>query len=386
VRAVLFSNEMLGLGHLRRSLALASALVSADDEATALVITGSHGLGAMSIHSRVDVMKLPTAPVTADSEWRATDLNAPASLALEPAAISELRAQLSLAAVREFRPDTVLVDVAPLGRDGDLRPALEWLRAEGQSTVALGLWEVADAADRRRWTPELIDAVAELYDIVVVYGDASAQDERVARLREAGIPVATTGVIGPPRVQVRPTDLTPGYLLVTVGGGVDGYALLDATLAAIRAQSLPIPAVLVAGPLMPAPEFAELQRAAMDLDVQLHRVRTDMHALIAGAQAVVSMAGYSTVAELLTSGKPALLVPRAFPRDEQLLRARRWAAAGRVDLLEPDALTPTSLRQAIGHLLERPNSPAQPLTGAQDTVRLLAEASRRRLAELPLAH
>jgi len=35
VRSVLFCNEMLGLGHLRLSLALAGALVEQDDRATA---------------------------------------------------------------------------------------------------------------------------------------------------------------------------------------------------------------------------------------------------------------------------------------------------------------------------------------------------------------
>ena len=385
MRAVLFTNEILGLGHLRRSLALASALVASDEEATALVVTGSHGLGAMPIPPRVDVMKLPTAPVTPESEWRATELAPPASLAIEPKAISQLRAQLSLAAVREVRPDAVLVDVAPLGRDDDLRPALEWLRAEGQATVALGLWEVADGADRRRWTPELIDAVRELYDMVIVYGEASAEDARVVRLGEAGIPVLTTGVVGSPAAEARPTD-HGDYLLVTAGGGVDGYPLLDTTLAAIRAEPLPIPVLLVAGPLMATSEFVKLQRSAAGLDVQVHRVRTDMQALIAGARGVVSMAGYSTVAELLASGKPALLIPRAFPRDEQLLRARRWAVAGRVDLLEPDSLTPAALRRAIDRLLAQRPSPAQPLTGAQDTARVLAEASEQRLVELPLAH
>src|SRR2546421_4098527 len=41
VRSVLFCNEMLGLGHLRLSLAVAGALVEQDDRSSALVVTGS---------------------------------------------------------------------------------------------------------------------------------------------------------------------------------------------------------------------------------------------------------------------------------------------------------------------------------------------------------
>jgi predicted glycosyltransferase len=378
VRAVLFSNEMLGLGHVRRSLVLASAFASSHEHGTALVVTGSHAVGAMEIPTGVDVLKLPTAHVDPACPWRGSTLRPPATLAIAPRAIHELRAELSLAAVRALRPDTVVVDFSPLGREDDLRPTLEWLRAEGECTTALGLWEVNDDHDQRRWIPELVADVRRLYDLVLIYGQPSSDDARVEQLRAAGIPVAATPVIGQAPAQEGPGDLGAGYLLVTAGGGVDGYPLLDTALAAIRHQPLPIPTVLVAGPMMALSQVAALTDKAADLDVHVHRVRTDMDAVIAGARAVVSMAGYCTVAEVLASGKPALLVPRAFPRDEQLRRARRWAATGRLDLLEPDELAPATLRAALERLLQRQARPPEPSNGADFTVGLLAEAAERR--------
>ena len=61
-----------------------------------------------------------------------------------------------------------------------------------------------------------------------------------------------------------------------------------------------------------------------------------MEELIAGAKAVVAMGGYNTYCEILSFDKPALIVPRVEPREEQLIRARarsrtrpdRHAAAG----------------------------------------------------------
>jgi predicted glycosyltransferase len=376
VRSLLFCNEMMGLGHLRRGLVVASSLVSSHEDSTALVITGSHALGAMQVPAGVDVMKLPTAAVDAQSAWLASTVRPPARLAIASGDIQELRAQLSLAAVRSFQPDVVLVDYSPLGRDGDLIPALEWLRAENECTTALGLWEVSDRHDQSQWTPERIAAVRGLYDLVIIYGEPSSDDVRVGLLRAAGIPVETTGVIGAAPVARGAEDLGVGYLLVTAGGGADGYPLLHTALAAIRERPLPVPAVLVAGPLMPREQFAELIRTARGLDARVYRVRTDMDAVIAGARAVVSMAGYNTVAELLGSGKPALLVPRTFPRDEQLRRARRWATTGRLDLLEPDGLTPGQLREALGRLLAQPPHPPEELSGAVDIVRLLSEANQ----------
>jgi predicted glycosyltransferase len=380
VRAVIFCNEMLGLGHLRRALVLASELADAHDDGTALVVTGSHALGVMRIPPRVDVLKLPTAAVTGESKWSVSGLHPPTTLSMTPRAIHELRAQVSLAAVREFRPDVVLVDYAPLGREGDLRQALQWLRAESRATVTLGLWEVADGPDQQRWTRQLIADVKALYDLVMIYGEPTVDDVRVERLRAAGVPVRMTGMIGPAPAPSPPSDLEPGYLLITAGGGVDGYALLDTAIEAVRLRPLPMPAVLVTGPMMDPAQVVALKDAAIGLDAQVHRLRTDMDAVLSGARATVSMAGYATVAEVVASGKPALLVPRAFPRDEQLRRARRLATAGLVELLEPDALDPAILRNAFDRLLERPARAPQRPIGAATAVSLLLELSRRRVA------
>jgi predicted glycosyltransferase len=166
-------------------------------------------------------------------------------------------------------------------------------------------------------------------------------------------------------------------LLATAGGGIDGFALLDAVIGAIRLRPLTLPAVLVTGPMMPADQVDCLRSAGAGLDVRIERFRPDMDEVLAGARAVVSMAGYCTVAEILSSGKPALLVPRAVPREEQLNRARRLAAAGRVEMLDPRAADPTELREAIDRLLDRPTVAQESPTGAADAAAILARGPRR---------
>src|SRR5947209_6763044 len=125
---------------------------------------------------------------------------------------------------------------------------------------------------------------------------------------------------------------------------------------------------------MPSEQVASLRERARGLDVRVESSRYDMDAMLAGARAVVAMAGYCTVAEILASGKPALLVPRSFPREEQLNRARLWSRSGHVEMLEPQELSPVRLGKEIERLLHRPVLPARPLTGADDAVRILTEA------------
>jgi predicted glycosyltransferase len=76
--------------------------------------------------------------------------------------------------------------------------------------------------------------------------------------------------------------------------------------------------------------------------------------LIFDAKAVVSMGGYNTFCEILSFDKPALIVPRTIPREEQLLRAQRAAELDMVDMLLPDdADDPMKMAKALLTLLAR---------------------------------
>lgn len=364
---------MLGLGHLRLSLTLAQALVAPRDDFTALVVTGSPAFGGMRVPERVDVLKLPTLPVGAYSPWNTTELRPPTHLAMSPDEVLKLRSQLSLAAVTELRPSLAVVDYRPLGRHNELRPALDRLRREGDCTIALGLWDVDDAAAqlRRDWPEEVFAEVRELYDLALVYGPSSPADVRIDGLRAAGVPVHHTDLVAAPAAAQGPADLPEPYLLATTGGGVDGFELLDAVVRALRLGPPGLPALLVTGPMMAGGQVDRLRASAAGLDVRIERFRPDMDAVLAGARAVVSMAGYNAVAEVLASGKPALLVPRTSPREEQLNRARKLAAAGRVEMLDPSALEPALLSRVIQSLLDRAPVARKTPTGARDAARIL---------------
>jgi predicted glycosyltransferase len=69
----------------------------------------------------------------------------------------------------------------------------------------------------------------------------------------------------------------------------------------------------------------------------------DLAKRYAAADVVVSLAGYNTVCELLSFAHRAILVPRAEPVQEQLIRARLLAAKGYFDLIEPEDLKPDIL-------------------------------------------
>ncbi len=149
------------------------------------------------------------------------------------------------------------------------------------------------------------------------------------------------------------------------------------------------PLLLVLGPLMPTEERERIRaRAKAFPQASVIEFDNRMEALIDGAKAIVSMGGYNTFCEILSFDKRALLVPRVRPREEQLIRARRAADLGIIDMLEPtEAADPAKLAAALRRVYTRPRpseiEPALELDGLSAICDLvdnwLARDSQRRL-------
>jgi predicted glycosyltransferase len=138
-------------------------------------------------------------------------------------------------------------------------------------------------------------------------------------------------------------------VLGTAGGGGDGFELMRAYAQALKLwPASSVYSVIVLGPLMP-PQQSEAFQAALgkDGDVELVDYTTNLVPSLRAASLIVSMAGYNTTAEIIAERKPAILVPRAAPRAEQLLRARQLAALGLVRMVEPDGDLPARLAELV---------------------------------------
>jgi predicted glycosyltransferase len=188
------------------------------------------------------------------------------------------------------------------------------------------------------------------------------------------VPVSHVGYVGAPMPATGPDDLTDGYLLATSGAGHDGLELLMTLAEAIRAEPLPCETVMVAGPYLDPVKLEQLRRATTGTRVRLFAYRTDLPRLIVGARAVVSMAGYNTVGEIMRAPKPALLVPRVRPSEEQLIRAQQLEQRGLQQMLHPADLGPATLRAELDTLLGRSAPPLElaDYAGAERAVEVLA--------------
>ena len=373
-RFLFYSNEMVGLGHLRRTLAIAGCLARAHEDVSSLILTGSSVEPFFPVPPRTDTVKLPVRRRDPDGTHRSR-------LLLDIEELRSMRAQIALAASLAFEPDVAVVDKLPLGLGGELEPTLQALRARSRPCkLVLGLRDIDDSAEnvRRKWGTGMREVISRYYDAVLVYGPRSAPDALACMgWQGLDIPVVHVGYVGAPAPDDGPDDIAPGYVLVTAGAGNDGFPLLSAVAEAIRAEPLPCETVMVAGPLMDPAEVDRLRALTEDLAVRLCEYRPDLPELIVGARAVVSMAGYNTVGEIMRARKPALLVPRVRPSEEQLIRATMLDAQGLAQMLHPDELDPATMRAALDALLarRRPRLRAVDHAGTERAVEVLTHVA-----------
>ena len=211
--------------------------------------------------------------------------------------------------------------------------------------------------------------IGMLYDAVWVYGPPDFYDP-LTGLEVPDSVSSKINFVGFLQRQLSHDEL-PGhrpegdYILVTPGGGGDGAELIHNVLHAYQQDaSLQHRALIVLGPYMPARQRRKLIKKGRKISwVDVIEFDNRMEELVAGARAVVAMGGYNTYCEILSFDKPGLIVPRLKPREEQLIRARRAAELGLIDMLLPEeALDAMRLAAALKALPGRPR-PSQSSPG-----------------------
>ena len=357
---LMYSHDTYGLGHIRRTLALARNIIL--DEHNIIILTGSPLVGRFDIPYGIDFVRIP------GMIKRNNDLYLPHSIKVEPALALAIRRSIILATAQAFRPALFLVDKAPLGLKNEVVPTLRWLHDNSPKTkVVLGLRDIMDNPENtiKEWKEKKIyQALEELYSEIWVYGSKEVYDP----IKEYAIPkhiapkIRFTGYIPRqiPRIQNRPRlrrsmgiEPEEKFVLVTTGGGGDGYKVVDTYLTML--ETLPYPelrSMIITGPLLVEDLYDQLAARAHKLKVRIVKFYRKMEKAILAADCVVSMGGYNTMCEIICAARPSLVIPRSTPREEQLIRARIFAAKGLLEYIPWEEVDAGSMHGKIRLLLD----------------------------------
>lgn len=365
----MYSHDTFGLGHLRRSRAIASALTASGVAASAIILTGSPIAGRFTFPEEVDHIRLPGVKKLEDGSY----ISQTAGMDIDQT--TELRSGIIRSAIENFDPDLLIVDKEPTGFRGELLDTLNYLRERQTCKTVLGLRDVLDAPDvlSAEWDRKNAKQAAEtLYDEIWVYGLKSVYDPTSGLdfSPQTRALMHWTGYLRRDIVDAADAPTDP-YILITPGGGGDGRAMVDLVVSAYEKDPTLEPrAMMVYGPFLSGDTRDEFEARVAKLNGRITAVGFDskIEALFAGATGVVCMGGYNTFCEVLSFDRPAVIVPRTKPRLEQWIRASRAEELGLVRMLDEtrDGLTTDAMIEAIRSLPQQPEPSASGVDGLLD--------------------
>ena len=350
-RVLIYSHDTFGLGHLRRSRAIANALVEGWPGLSVVIISGSPVIGNFEFGSGVDYVRIPGVTKLPEGDYRSLNLN----VSLDDAV--GLRQDLIMQTAKSFRPDVFIVDKEPTGFRGEVMPALEHLQSRGCRLV-LGIRDVMDepALLVPEWERKgAVDALTRYYDEIWVYGLREVYEPLAALNLDAAVEkrITYTGYLRRDLPQESslaryPKITRQPFILVTTGGGGDGKDLIDWIISAYEADPSPeLPALIVFGPFINRDRRRSfMERVARHPKLDALSFETKLEVLMQKAAAVVAMGGYNTFCEILSLDKRALIVPRTRPRLEQHIRAVEAERLGLARMLSDDGASRDPLRMA----------------------------------------
>lgn len=358
-KILLYSHDTFGLGNIRRTLLLAENLIKEYPRASVLIVTGSPVIHAFRLPQGIDYIKLPSLDRPNAEEYEPQFLTGCSD------EIKQTRIAILEKTIIGFAPDLLLVDKRASGIDGELMGALKMLKSRNLPTkIVLGIRDILDAPER---TSKVLrengsfETIEKYYDEVWIYGVKEVFDG----VKEYQFPESVskkTHYCGYLKRKIETRNGGNGNLrlLATTGGGGDGSELIEKFLESLSIinRKITVESTVIFGPQMPATSRDYfLRRYGKYREIEFLDFQADLTPLYTRADVVVSMAGYNTVCELLSLNKKAVLVPRAEPVREQLIRARLLAERGFFEYIEPSELSVETMSAKIIRAMMANNFP-----------------------------
>ena len=361
-KLLFYCQHILGIGHLIRSMEIVRGLL-ADFEV--YFVNGGRVVEDFPIPEGVQVMNLPA--IATDPEFQALRAIDP-DQTLED--VFETRRTILLDLVDRVQPDVLVIELFPFGRrrfSAELIPCIETAKARGVKVVCSLRDIVVTKQDQSRHEEKICRLMNQYFDLLLIHGDPAFQplDLSFSRVEDLHCPVFYTGYVVQEYVvqesASKDADLllidrdTP-LILTSVGGGRFGHELLFCVVdAAQYLEHLPHQILVFTGPFCPPEVFATLEtKAAQRPNVVLQRYTPNLLAHMHQADLSISMAGYNTTMNVLTSTVRAMMLPFTGNDDqEQTLRAERLEELGMVQVIRPDDLQPQQFAQRVMDCLQQ---------------------------------
>ncbi|MEO0842075.1 MAG: glycosyltransferase [Cyanobacteria bacterium J06643_5] len=382
-KLLFYCQHILGMGHLVRSMEIVRGLMS---DFQVCFLNGGQIIKEFNIPDGIEVVNLPA--IKTDAEFKQL---MPVDSNLSLAEIQEIRKNKLLQVADEFKPDVLMVELFPFGRGKfsfELIPLLEKLQAsEKPVKIVSSLRDiVVTKTNQEKYENKVCRLMNQYFDMLLIHGDKNfvPLDESFSRVKDIQSQTKYTGyVVQKPKLN---PELTEEYkniigsekplILVSVGGGRFGHELIDCVIASaeILEQKIPHQIQIFTGPFAPEEKVQAWQKLAENKsNLRVNRYTRNLLSYMQKADLSISMSGYNTTLNVMTTGVRAMILPFKGNNDqEQRIRAGKLDSLGVVKMLdESDLQSEIFAQKVIDYLATEPNKVSFDANGVENTAALI---------------
>jgi predicted glycosyltransferase len=357
IKIMFYCQHILGMGHLVRSMEIVRGLVK---DFQVCFINGGEIVQGFDIPSEVEIINLPA--IKTDSEFQELQV-VDSNYTLGE--VQSTRKNKLLEIYDRLKPDIFIVELFPFGRKRfsfELIPLLEKIKQDGNKTKVVSSLRdiVVTKQDQTRHEAKVCKLINQYFDLLLIHGDPNFQplEATFSRVKDLNCEVHYTGYV----VQPQPEDdtlieINQPIILVSIGGGRFGHELLDCVLetAPLLENKIPHQIQIFTGPFMPEEKLIELQtKAAKTKNIKCDRYTPNLLNYMKQADLSISMAGYNTTMNILTTGVRAIIMAFTGNDDqEQRIRAQKLSDLGVLEIIDPQELQPEIFAEKIINSLQK---------------------------------
>ncbi len=363
-KLMFYCQHILGMGHLVRSMEIVRGLIP---EFQVCFINGGEVIQEFPLPDGVEVINLPA--IKTDAEFKTLQV---VDQSLTLAEVQEIRKNQLLEIFHRFQPDIFMIELFPFGRGKfkfELISLLEQAKLSKKSVkIVCSLRDiVVTKTNRIEYEEKVCKLMNKYFDLLLIHGDPKFYPlpETFTRLQDIKCRINYTGFVVQ-KPSLYPT-LTPEdeavitsenpLILVSVGGGRFGHELIDCIVesAPILAEKIPHHIQVFTGPFIPPEKLYKWQNiTATQKNISVSRYTTNLLSYMQKADLSISMSGYNTTLNIMTTGVKAMILPFTGNDDqEQKMRAEKLEKLGVVKMIQPQELQPEILTDKIVNYLRQ---------------------------------
>ena len=367
-----YCQHVLGVGHFFRSIEICKALRK---YSVTLVLGGP--AENLPIPEGIDIVQLPCLMMDKDF----SELS-PCEEETSLDQIKETRKDQLISLVKSLKPDIFLIELYPFGRKAfrfELEPAIEAAR-DLSCSVFCSLRDIlVEKKKQSKYEDRVVNILNHSFDGLLVHSDPTILPlaKTFGSIDKISIPIVYTGFVAKKEltessisVRTRHNLAADDHLIVaSAGSGAVGHNLLKAVAESVQHTKTPnLQLVIFTGPHMDEAEFEGINQYSFKYkNISVHRFTPHFMAYLSEADLSISMAGYNTCMNIMTTMTPALMWPFSQNREQRL---RAELLGGPITVLNDTDLSPGKLAETIDQKLA-PSEP-QPvaevnLDGAKNT-------------------